>query len=112
MARPPERGSALIGTTEVRELRGRIPWYGTLANHAGVVIPAVAAGFVMLAAGRASDVATNELLRSRFVAALIGGAVFLAINAGLTAIAVSLRTGQSAFERHRSATLVGSPRAS
>ena len=26
---------AAIGTTEVRELRGKIPWYGTLANHAG-----------------------------------------------------------------------------
>src|SRR3989337_58322 len=23
---------ALIGTTELRELRGRIPWYGSLAN--------------------------------------------------------------------------------
>ena len=40
---------ALIGTTEVRELRGRIPWYGTLANHAGIVLPAVAAGLVMRA---------------------------------------------------------------
>src|SRR5437867_3547415 len=30
---------AAIGTTEVRELRGRIAWYGTLANHAGLVIP-------------------------------------------------------------------------
>ena len=30
---------AAIGTTEVRELRGRIPWYGSLANHAGLVIP-------------------------------------------------------------------------
>ena len=26
---------AALGTTEMRELRGRIPWYGTLANHAG-----------------------------------------------------------------------------
>src|SRR3954454_13233609 len=30
---------ALLGTTEWRELRGRVPWYGTLANHAGIVIP-------------------------------------------------------------------------
>src|SRR5206468_12604948 len=37
---------ALIGTTEVRELRGRIPWYGTAANHAGVVLPAVAGGLL------------------------------------------------------------------
>ena len=34
----------LIGTTEMRELRGQIPWYGTLANHAGIMLPAVAAG--------------------------------------------------------------------
>src|SRR5690242_1424295 len=25
---------ALLGSTEIRELRGRIPWYGTLFNHA------------------------------------------------------------------------------
>jgi hypothetical protein len=37
---------AAIGTTEVRELRGRIPWYGTLANHAGLVVPAVVGGLV------------------------------------------------------------------
>ena len=30
---------AAIGTTEMRELRGRIPWYGTLANHAGADPP-------------------------------------------------------------------------
>ena len=39
----------LLGTTELREIRGRVPWYGTLANHAGIVIPAAAAGLVMLA---------------------------------------------------------------
>ena len=38
---------ALIGTTEVRELRGRVPWYGTLANHAGIMIPAIVAGLLM-----------------------------------------------------------------
>ena len=37
---------ALIGTTEVRELSGRVPWYGTLANHAGLVLPAVVGGLV------------------------------------------------------------------
>src|SRR3954470_21338082 len=35
---------AAIGTTEMRELRGRIPWYGSLANHAGVTLPAIAGG--------------------------------------------------------------------
>ncbi len=37
---------AAIGTTELRELRGRIPWYGTLANHAALVLPAIVAGSV------------------------------------------------------------------
>ena len=35
---------AAIGTTELRELRGRVPWYGTLANHATAVLPAIGAG--------------------------------------------------------------------
>jgi hypothetical protein len=43
---------AAIGTTELRELRGRIPWYGSLANHACLVIPAIAGGLVR---GRPSD---------------------------------------------------------
>ena len=38
---------ALIGTTEVRELRGRIPWYGTLTNHAVILLASVVAGWTM-----------------------------------------------------------------
>ena len=37
---------AALGTTEMRELRGRIPWYGSLANHAGLTLPAIVAGVV------------------------------------------------------------------
>src|SRR5262245_34883111 len=37
---------AAIGTTELREVRGQVPWYGTLANHAAVTLPAVVAGTV------------------------------------------------------------------
>ncbi len=40
---------ALIGTTEMRELRGRVPWYGTLVNHAGIVLPIIAAGIARAA---------------------------------------------------------------
>ena len=39
---------AALGTTEMREIRGRIPWYGTLANHAGIALPAVIAGVVQV----------------------------------------------------------------
>src|SRR5450759_1264441 len=40
---------ALIGSTELRELRGEIPWYGSLSNHAGIVLPAVVGGVVLKA---------------------------------------------------------------
>src|SRR5262245_51648861 len=40
---------AAVGTTELRELRGQVPWYGTAANHAAVVLPAVCAGVLQSA---------------------------------------------------------------
>jgi putative nucleotidyltransferase with HDIG domain len=81
---------ALIGTTEMREIRARIPWYGTLANHAGLVIPATLGGIVMHAAGQPDGTGI-----SAFAAAILGALVFFAVNAALTATLVSLRTGQS-----------------
>jgi len=82
---------ALIGTTEVREMRGRIPWYGTLANHAGLLVPAVAAGILMRALGVPGRGADDALT---FVAAVVGAGGFFTINATLTATAVSLQTDQ------------------
>jgi putative nucleotidyltransferase with HDIG domain len=83
----------LLGSTEIREVRGRIPWYGTLANHAGIVIPAIAAGLVILIL----DGPVPGLGRpTAFLASIAGAAVFLALNAMLTAVLVSLRTGQTA----------------
>lgn len=32
---------AALGTTEARELRGEVPWYGSLYNHASLVLPAI-----------------------------------------------------------------------
>jgi HD-GYP domain-containing protein (c-di-GMP phosphodiesterase class II) len=84
----------LLGSTEVRELRGRIPWYGTLSNHAGIIIPATAAGFAMAVLGVPRDLVVDDALPRTFIASLIGGGVFMVSNAGLTAIVVSLRTGQ------------------
>jgi putative nucleotidyltransferase with HDIG domain len=81
---------AAIGTTEVRELRGRIPWYGTLANHAALVLPAVIAGtlrelLLPLGIGQAWD----------FVSAMVAAFVFIGANLTLVSIALGLRTGQS-----------------
>src|SRR5438094_677827 len=90
---------ALIGTTEVRELRGRIPWYGTAANHAGVVLPALAGGLVAewirtsFTVGGAAG-ASNETAVT-FVTTMIGAAIFFALNMGLTSFVVSLRSHQS-----------------
>jgi HD-GYP domain-containing protein (c-di-GMP phosphodiesterase class II) len=80
---------AAIGTFEVREVRGRIPWYGTLANHAGLLIPAIAGGVIAELIGRG-----NVLPGLDFLATLAGAATFFAINATLTAQLVALRTGE------------------
>jgi HD-GYP domain-containing protein (c-di-GMP phosphodiesterase class II) len=84
---------ALIGTTELRELSGRVPWYGTLANHAGVVLPAVAGAFVM--SEITTRVGADVSPWIDFVAAMVGAAVFFVLNVALASITVSLRTGQS-----------------
>jgi len=82
---------ALLGTTEVRELRGRIPWYGTLANHAGLMLPAIAGGLVMTLVPASARVGPDL---AAFVSALLGAWVFFALNAVFGATLVSLRTGQ------------------
>jgi hypothetical protein len=84
---------ALIGTTELRELSGRVPWYGTLANHAGLVLPAVIGGVVSSAMRGGSD--PNVPPIADFAAAMAGAAVFFALNVAFTSITVALRTSQS-----------------
>jgi len=81
---------ALIGTTEVREVRGRVPWYGTAANHAGVVIPAVVGGVL-------ADLVRQESSAAgiTFVASMLGAAVFFLLNLGLTSVVVALRSNES-----------------
>ncbi len=80
---------AAIGTTEMREIRGRIPWYGSLANHAGLVIPAVLAGtlregLLLMWGGAVAE----------FVTAMIAAAVFMSSNLLLASLLLGLRTGQ------------------
>jgi len=87
---------ALLGTSEYRELSGRVPWYGTLANHAGGVIPAIGGGLALQAV-------LTELTRAGitgpavdFASTLAGASVLFALNVSLTAVTVALRTNQSA----------------
>ncbi|MEA2525899.1 MAG: hypothetical protein QOF73_3126 [Thermomicrobiales bacterium] len=81
---------AAIGSTELREVRGRIPWYGTLANHAGVVLPAAIAGVIVHLITTRDD----GLLTS-FLGFIVGAIVFFAANVTLSATVVALRSGQT-----------------
>ena len=81
---------AAIGTTEIRELRGEVPWYGTLSNHAGIVLPAALGGIASFYINRAGDG-----LALSFVGFMVGAVLYIAGNFVLTSIVVALRTGQS-----------------
>lgn len=80
---------ALLGTTEVREIRGRIPWYGSLANHAGLVTPAVACGLVIEVI---RGLGTRSLVLD-FTATLVGAIAYFGLNLLIVSIMVALRTG-------------------
>ena len=85
---------AAIGTTEERELRGRVPWYGTLFNHAALLISAVAAGVVFeLIIGLIGGSTGGPGALLAFLALLAGGAVYYLLSGGLAVLAISLRTG-------------------
>jgi putative nucleotidyltransferase with HDIG domain len=79
---------AAIGTTELRELRGRIPWYGTVTNHAGIVLPAIAGGLVSTAVGHA-------WIGADFVGLLLGAATNAVLNVALVSVLLSLRRHES-----------------
>jgi putative nucleotidyltransferase with HDIG domain len=85
---------ALIGSTDSRELRGQVPWYGTLFNHSSIVIAAVFSGSVYELALKISDAAptgTEGLLS--FVGLMVAAVVYYLVNAALAVVAVSARTG-------------------
>jgi putative nucleotidyltransferase with HDIG domain len=84
---------AALGSTEMRELRGRIPWYGTLANHAGIALPAVVAGVVQVWVIRLANPSGDNLVIG-FVATMIASGVFFVLNAGMAGTLLALRTGQ------------------
>ena len=86
---------AAIGTTEMRELRGRIPWYGSLANHAGAALPAIVGGCVQLAFLKVGAVNGDWGLVSNFLATVLGATTFLALNVAIAAGLLALRTGQA-----------------
>jgi putative nucleotidyltransferase with HDIG domain len=85
---------AAIGSTEMREIRGRIPWYGTLANHAGIALPAVIAGVVQLSVLRLAGPARDDLVVG-FAATMVASVIFFVLNAGMAGALLALRTDQA-----------------
>ena len=86
---------AAIGTTDSREVRGEVPWYGTLYNHASAISTAAAAGIAFELVLR---VAPGELFLEGalgFVAVLVAGAVGLTVSGIFSSLAVAARTGVS-----------------
>src|SRR6476659_529075 len=63
---------AAIGTTEMRELRGRIPWYGSLTNHAGAILPAIVGGVVQVSILRLISAPDEWSIVASFAATVIG----------------------------------------
>jgi putative nucleotidyltransferase with HDIG domain len=84
----------LVGVTEWREVRGLFrhgnggtPWYGSLYNHAGVVLPLIVASLIHTTlVGPGIDASVMCLVV--FVAA---GLTYFATNIALTAAAIALR---------------------
>jgi putative nucleotidyltransferase with HDIG domain len=86
---------AAIGTTEVREVRGRIPWYGTLANHAGATLPAVAAGVVYYGLVKFIEPPGTSNFAADFLATVVAASVLFLLNTVIASSLLALRTGQS-----------------
>src|SRR3990170_22512 len=88
---------ALVGTTEWRELRGRIPWYGTLYNHAALAGPAVVGGVVYEAfIGWGATVATPAWTDPiQAIGTTLAGLAFFALNSVAVAATIALRQGFS-----------------
>ncbi len=83
---------SLVGTTDERELRGQVPWYGTLFNHSAAVISVGLAG-IAYEVLRSTSLASEPL--ALFAFALVSSAIFLGVNWFLAVLAVSIRTDAS-----------------
>ncbi len=82
---------AAFGTIEPREIRGELPWYGSLYNHAMLVIPAVLAGAVFRAVGG------QAFTPSWFSVVGVGvaGVVYFVANATLASLVFVVRDQRS-----------------
>jgi putative nucleotidyltransferase with HDIG domain len=76
---------ALVGTTQTREFRGQVPWYGIVANRAGIVLPAVAGGALL------GTIPSRSIPAVDFAATAAAAIVCFSLNFLITAAFVSIR---------------------
>ncbi len=86
---------AIFGTFDTGEIRGRLPWYGTLSNHAQIAVPAVLSAMLYEGALNAADGMGLPPGVAGFAAMIVAGLVYHALNNFLTALVVNARSGQS-----------------
>ena len=79
---------ALVGTTQLRELRLQLPWYGVVANHGLITVPAVI-GALALQAVPGRNAATVD-----FLSTMACGSISFSLNFALAAIFIALRSGR------------------
>jgi hypothetical protein len=80
--------TALVGTTQKRELQRAIPWYGVIANHSLIMTPAIVSGMLLYA------IPQRSFLPIGFASTMACGATYFALNFALAAGFSSLRSGQ------------------
>ncbi len=77
-----------VGILEVRELRGEVPWYGTLYNHCSTLIAAVLGVLVYSATVGHS---ANPWAPRTLAVAMLAGLVFFVVAEVLAAASVAIR---------------------
>jgi putative nucleotidyltransferase with HDIG domain len=80
---------ALLGTTDMREVRGKVIWYGTLTNHAAIVLPVILGGWVISNLRGPSGNLLQEL-----AATLAGSLLYFTLNLIFVSAIVVLRGGR------------------
>jgi putative nucleotidyltransferase with HDIG domain len=90
---------AAVGTIEARELRGEVPWYGTLYNHAVLVVAAISATVLFETLGGSAEGVRPIASLS---AALVAGVAYMVVDELLSGIAIALREGRRLLTVFRS----------
>ncbi|MGI8658788.1 MAG: HD-GYP domain-containing protein [Candidatus Limnocylindria bacterium] len=83
---------SVVGTTDEREVRGQVPWYGTLFNHSSAAVSVVIAG-IFYEVIRGTAIGSHPV--GLFGLALVASTIFLGLNWLLAVLAVAVRTRAS-----------------